>query len=379
VVALAGGIVQAWDLGRLGLTFAGARDISWARLVSFDYERRAAEDPDYPGIAHDSPERRESARIVRAAGLDPLGPAPMEAVFDSREEALESTNLIVLALWGGEYARCLPLFDAEAEEAEATGRFARAARAWAMAAICRVALGRVGEARGNVERAEALANRLGTPIFLVLNAQDTLTLALDEGWDKVAAIAGALAGPTNPALAWGIGWVAAVAARAEAGRGAEKEALAHLDRALPWLERAPAWTLGFSRMACLAAEVLWILDRRDHAGVIEQALREKVVAPDFRYAMVDGRLALAQLCALTDRVEEAVGWFGEAREVLGGQGARPLLAICDHDEALMYARRGAAGDSDRARSLLAAARRRFIDLGMTGWVGRADELTVRLG
>jgi class 3 adenylate cyclase/tetratricopeptide (TPR) repeat protein len=379
VVALAGGIVQSWDLARLGLTYAGTRDISWARLISFDYERRAAEDPDYPGIAHDSPERRESARIVRAAGLDPLGPAPMEAVFDSRAEALESSNLIVLALWAGEYARCLPLFDAEAEEAEAVGRFARAARAWAMAAICRVALGRIAEARGNVERAEGLANRLGTPIFVVLNARETLSQALDDGWDILAGIAGGLAGSTNPALAWGIGLVTAFAARAEAGRGGAKEAVAYLGALVPWLEHAPAWTLAFPRIACLAAEVLWILDRRDHAGVIERALREKVVAPDFRYAMVDGRLALAQLCALTDRADEALEWFGEARDVLAVQGARPLLAICDHDEALMYARRGAPGDSERARSLLAAARHRFIDLGMTGWVGRADELTVRLG
>ena len=100
--------------------------------------------------------------------------------------------------------------------------------------------------------------------------------------------------------------VTASAARAEAGRGAAPEALAYLPRLVPWLEHAPVWTITFPRMACLAAEVLWIFGRRDHAGVIERALREKVVAPDFRYAMVDGRLALAQLCALTDRGEEAV-------------------------------------------------------------------------
>ena len=40
------------------------------------------------------------------------------------------------------------------------------------------------------------------------------------------------------------------------------------------------------------------------AAIVEQALREKVIAPDFRDAMVDGRLALARLCALDkDRQE----------------------------------------------------------------------------
>ncbi len=52
--------------------------------------------------------------------------------------------------------------------------------------------------------------------------------------------------------------------------------------------------------------------------------------------MVDGRLTLARLCALTGRHDEAVSWFAKAREVLTEQGASPLLAIVDYDEALMY-------------------------------------------
>ncbi|HEV8624577.1 MAG TPA: hypothetical protein VG034_08975, partial [Acidimicrobiia bacterium] len=108
VCSMAGGAVAAWELARQGLTHAGARDVAWARLVSFDLERRAAEDRDHPGILIDSAERRESARILRAARLDPLAPAPMEAVFDSREEARSSSNLSVLALWAGEYGRLPP-------------------------------------------------------------------------------------------------------------------------------------------------------------------------------------------------------------------------------------------------------------------------------
>jgi len=62
------------------------------------------------------------------------------------------------------------------------------------------------------------------------------------------------------------------------------------------------------------------------------------------------------------------------RQVLDEQGARPLRAIVDYDEALMYARRGAPGDSERARPLLDAALRQFRTLGMPGWIRRAEAL-----
>jgi len=126
--------------------------------------------------------------------------------------------------------------------------------------------------------------------------------------------------------------------------------------------------------ACDAAEVLWLLERLDHIGVVERALKEKMVAPDFRHPMMDGCLALARLCALQGRHDEAELWFGEAGRVLEEQGARPLRAITDFDEARMFIRRGRSGDVDRAHPLLQSARRQFEDLGMTGWLHRADEL-----
>jgi hypothetical protein len=95
--------------------------------------------------------------------------------------------------------------------------------------------------------------------------------------------------------------------------------------------------------------------------------------------MVDCRLALARLCALQGRHSEAVFWLAEARRVLDEQGARPLLAIADYDEALTYARRAGLGDPERARPLLDSARRQFEAMGMTGWIRRAEELGRRLG
>jgi hypothetical protein len=88
---------------------------------------------------------------------------------------------------------------------------------------------------------------------------------------------------------------------------------------------------------------------------------------------------MARLCALTGRHDEAASWFAEARRVLEAQGARPLLAVVDYDEALARVRWASPGDDERARPLLDTARRQFDALGMTGWIARADALAQRLG
>ena len=131
-------------------------------------------------------------------------------------------------------------------------------------------------------------------------------------------------------------------------------------------------------MACNAADALWAANRTDHLDVIERNLREKVVEPDFRYVGLDGRLSLARLCALSGRFEEASEWLARARAVLEEQGARPLRAVADYDEALMFARRAAAGDRERALPLLDAALAQFREIGMTGWLRRGEELRDQL-
>ncbi len=376
---MAGSNPHAWVLARRGLEHAGVRrDVAWARLVSFDSERRAAEDPEHPGIPSAGPERAESARILRAARLDRLGFAAMEAVIVSREEALESSALGVLLYWAGEYARCVPDALAEAEASVARGQFARGARAWAFVAICQSALGHLAEARAAQDRAEALAARVGQPVFLNVFARDGLSHALGEGERELLATFAPLSASTNPALVWGHAFVHGVALRLAARLGETEQALMFLGRAIPWLERAPAWAMTVPTLSCYCAEALWVLERVDHLDVVERALQEKVVAPDFRAPMVDGRLALARLCALTGPGDEALHWFAEARRVLTEQGARPLLAIADHDEALMLLRRGEPGDVGRARPLLELAHRQFGVMGMTGWIRRAEELGRRL-
>src|SRR5262249_41135640 len=86
-----------------------------------------------------------------------------------------------------------------------------------------------------------------------------------------------------------------------------EESLTVLERFLPALERAPVWAYGLT-MACGAATTLWLLQRTDHIEVIARNVHDKVLVPDFRWPMYDGRLSMAHLCALQGRYDEAVDW-----------------------------------------------------------------------
>jgi DNA-binding SARP family transcriptional activator len=375
---MAGSSPHAWAIAGEGLSYTGdRRDVVWARLVSFDYERRAAENPDHPGLGIDSPERRESARILRAAHLDPFAPAPMEAVFSSSEEAEESTNVVVRANWLGELGEALPAVQADIEAALAQNRFARALRGLNRVGMAYAVLGRLPDAQQSLEQSRSLSARLGRPVFFP-EALEALCGALGEGWEEARDVFWPLAESPPPAAMWALGYIRAGSVRIAAHLGDRAAALRFLDQLVPWLERAPMWTMYMQAVTGYPAEALWLLKCLDHVESIEAAVREKVVAPNFRGPSADGRLSLARLCALTGRYDEAVSWFAEARSVLAGMGARPLLAVAHLDEALMYARRGCRGDTELARPLLDGARDQFAAIGMTGWLRRADELAARL-
>jgi hypothetical protein len=159
--------------------------------------------------------------------------------------------------------------------------------------------------------------------------------------------------------------------------GRVEPAMQRLASVLPAIEQAPGWADSYTRIACDAAETLWRTERTEHIEVIERNVRAKVIAPNFHWPMMDGRLALARNCALQHRWPEAADWFAKARTVLDEQGARPLRAIVDYDEALMYTRRGDPGDAERALPLLDAALAQFRTLDMPGWIRRAEALRER--
>src|SRR5205823_14764065 len=166
---------------------------------------------------------------------------------------------------------------------------------------------------------------------------------------------------------WALGYFHAWSARLAAYYGDAGEAIDQLGRLVAWVERAPAWTGGLSIITSYCAEVLWLLDRTDGAARVEAVVRQLLEA-DFRGPANDARLSMARVCALTGRPDEARSWFAAARVVLTEQGARPLLAIVDFDEARLEAAAPAPDGPKRARSLLDAARAQFEALAMAGWI-----------
>src|SRR5262245_33872143 len=161
--------------------------------------------------------------------------------------------------------------------------------------------------------------------------------------------------------------------------GRNQDALRAVARAVPAVERAGGGVSGYTSVICHCCEALWRLSRADFAHVLERNLLAKTLAGDFLEPGVDARLAMAQLCALTGRTGEAHDWFGRARAVLDEQGARPLRALVDLDEAWMEVRRGPQGDRDRAQALLDVACEQFQAIGMPGWIERAEALRGEMG
>jgi tetratricopeptide (TPR) repeat protein len=381
----AGAVRAAWALAEQGLRFVGDRhDKTWVRLMAIDIMRREAEDPDSPGIVLDTPERRALADVATRLSIPreelsgSVVALPGFRLPTSRQEILEgfSDEAHPLLYSGGEYRRALPMMEERALRLQREGKMSRAVASWGHVARACTALGQLSAAWQVHDRMVTLASRLVGPDPARMEAgwvRYDLAIAVDEGWEDFL---GAVERTLQKRPVWydfQLASARVAGARSYARLGRADEAMALVGEVLPALKRAPAWALGYTHIACEAAATLWLAERTDHASVIEHGLRN-VIAIDFRNAMRDARLGLAQLCALQGRYDEAVEWFAKARIVLDEQGARPLRAIVDHDEALMYVRRGAAGDRQRAVPLLDAALEQFRAIGMTGWITRAEEL-----
>jgi class 3 adenylate cyclase/tetratricopeptide (TPR) repeat protein len=381
----AGAVRAAWALAEQGLRLVDdRRDKTWVQLMAIDIMRREAEDPDSPGIVLDTPERRAVAdaatrlSIPQAELRGILAAMPGFPLPTSRREILEafSDEAHPLLYGGGEYRRALPMLEEDALRRQREGGISSAVMGWGHVARACTALGQLSAAWQAHDRGAALASRLVGPDPARMEVEwirYDLAIAVDEGWeDFLAGVQRTL--QKRPAwYNFQFAAVRAAAARSYARLGKGDEATALVCEILPALERAPAWAQSYTYIACDAAATLWLAERTDYASVVEPAVRN-VVAIDFRTPMRDARLGLAQLCALQGRYDEAVEWFAKARIVLDEEGARPLRAIVDHDEALMYARRGAGGDRERATPLLEAALEQFRAIGMTGWIKRAEEL-----
>jgi hypothetical protein len=367
----------AGRLARQGLEYTcDDRSVTWATLKGWEIYDRERSDLGVLGIALDTPERRA---VTEAFGT-------CEHLFSrdgiwwhflpwkARSEYLKRASRLPPHVWlgAGAYRRDLPRMRQDAEEQTRQGRIGAAVNLWTIVARSHAVLGEFALAEEARLRGAALAKHLtepGNAAFELATAEDEYRMAMDEGWDRPMANSAPREAPERYGAV-----VYAAIARTHARMGRVARALHRLESVLPIIARAPGWVGGYAEIAYDAAETLWLTQRTDHVDLIERNLREKVIPTEFRYPMREARLAMGRVCALQGRYDEARDWFAKARAVLDEQGARPLRAIVDYDEALMYARRGGSGDAARALPLLEAALEQFRTLGMPGWIRRTEAL-----
>jgi DNA-binding SARP family transcriptional activator len=383
-LSAAGSSAHAWMLAPAGLAYAGpARNAAWAALTLLTLDRKEATDPDYAGLPMDQPRRRQALTIlyqsppVALRSVD-LARYAVAAIYGQRDSvpARAAQDPTVLLYLLGELRSAVPLFGEAAAQARARGELAREVHCRGSIARALAALGDMGSAQAALAQTHDLARRIpgsgwGWERIHVEGARDALTLASGEDWAGMQAVLDELMSTEDPVPRLARACLTAACARTAAHLGQSARAVALLALPIQALSRAPAWALNYTRVASDTAETLWLLDRRDHLRSIEAALRLKALPADFRFPMMDLRLSLARLCAVDGRVEEAVHWFGQARSALEEQGAGPLRAITDFDQALMHARLGRRAS---ACPLLEAAAGQFQRIGMSGWLRRAEQL-----
>ena len=372
----------AWRLATQGLRHIGARrDLTWAQLMWADLGRRTAEDPDFPGIELASPEEEEIHRIVVAGSNRWAGEVVFNLMARPRNRAqnaelpFQSTAQYVgLA---GDYRAAVVEAEASATRSLKQGRLAGAALDWCFGARAQLALGQIALADDWAACAVELAERAGNPPFVNVQLSAVPFERL-----RVRGEALAVRPPPGPMptaeTRWLLAPVLAANAYLAAEAGLHDESLRLAAATLPGIDRAVGWARNYTFIAFWVAAAYWRLGHAEHAALLERNLREKGLVSDFRHANTDTRLALAWTCALQGRCDEAAQWFTQARAVLDEQGARPLRAISDFEEARMHARRGPAGDRGRALELLDAALPRFREVGMPGWERRAEALRAEL-
>ena len=374
---------SAWDLAREGLRHInGRRDIVWAGLREIDLRGEEGEDPGNPGIRTDTPGQRQLREVLRSLPREQIRQRDFAPPYESRNEVLadQYATPVSLLFLAGDCQRSLQLFRAAAADAERQGRIARAARAWADAAVCHIGLGEFLAAQAACDRALLLSARAKSLSSEFVNldlmsARHDFRIALDDGWDEAFQDGTSdLFFQPKPENNWAFAITCSNSAYLAVRTERIDLALQLIGSITNALEQGAPWEPTYSAVACDAGATLWFANHRDSNEVVERNLREKVIAPDFRWPMRDGRLALARLCALRGAFDEAIDWFAKARGVLDEQGAKPLRAITDHDEGLMYLRRGGVGDAQRGGALVSRALEQFEVLGMPGWIRSATKL-----
>jgi class 3 adenylate cyclase len=380
----------AWDVAAVARRWLrpDRRDETYVQLRSFELAQREFDDPEHPGIPLDTPERRELLELTRL--LPQMSGATLFSPFiESRAEAQHAYEMalpgdsswsLLGPLWLlGAHREMRDLLRGRIDELLARGVIASTVFDLALLARVQNVLGEYDGAQASLDQGFALLPRIAETSNPALQLFAAFLLQRSVRGELIPSteLAGFAPFGDSPDVRWA--WVAVTAFRGSllAQEGNADEAIAVLHEIMPVIERAGGWAQNYPTLTYSAAYALWYLQRTDELEVIERNLRAKVVEPDIRYPECDGRTALALLCGLDRRIDEARNWFDEARRVLEEQGSEPLLVAVDYEEAVMNHRLGTPDDLARARVLLDRARARCTHPALAPWLARIDDLSAR--
>ena len=209
-------------------------------------------------------------------------------------------------------------------------------------------------------------------VLSALAARATCGLVRGE-FESILAEFGTRAAQPRPEQRWAAGPLRAAGAAVMAFTGHPDAAIALLATVIPALERAEGSFANYTAMACSAADTLWAADApttsKSSSATCGRRSWSRTSATLGGWP-AQPRRALRPLRPLRRGERVVRPRAGRPR----GAGRAPLRAVADYDEALMYARRAADGDRERALPLLDAALAQFREIGMTGWLRRGEEL-----
>jgi tetratricopeptide (TPR) repeat protein len=354
------------------------------QLLAWEVSEAEYLDPDNPGIAVDSPQRRHLNALADA--LPPPDRPPF--YFPSSASALlDRLRTQGDLIWYeyvtvGRYRQALTALRALVDELLSLGGVGLAYAGLGMLGRLHLVLGELDRARDvqaegehylpRVEPNTNNAAQIGAVTFfwqLLTGADPSSSLPyLDQfvaaaGRPDVKGLSGPMRLGRAPLLAL---------------LGRHDEAVTVLSDNLRVISQAAVGEFNLPLATHWACQAAWLTQQASLAPELERNLHTKIIEPGFCYLETDTRWDAALLAALTGRYDEARDWFEQAYKRLVAQEAILLIPHVCCDEALMEIRRGPAGDRANGRQRLDEARR-WVDLiGLPNLLPRIDDLQDQL-
>ncbi len=376
------------------------RPLGWMRLSLMHHIARldAVEDVDYRERAEllDDAEFRALGRLALDADADWIELAALRSDLRSREEAarVRQRHPIDLAEQIGDYRLVVANESATIERLQHRRQTSAAVLAHCHIAGAYAVLGDLDAGRQHLVAAEH-ARAATVPDVRHWNnlsiADFLLTSVSDGPWDEYVERSATMWNSSLETAAWlsskeqwSVPWqpgplAISIVANVHARRGRDSRAVEALGRMLPYLSEGSMSEYRHARIHHNAAEVIWFTGDTTHLEMVEAAARQRWLPLVLSNFGADVRLSLARLCAIDGRIDEATDWFDAARKVFAAQGALPLLAITDHDEAWMHLRHPGHTQTNNVVALLDRATGSCREIGMPGWLARCSAMRAQLG